>query len=368
MKKWVFIFVVLGFMPMHAFGAVLTPVITDPVPSEAGLGQPTVFSVNITSSSDIVRCNFYEEGKFQGLMALANESLKQFNFIHEFTTPGYREVYVKCINKSQKTGQSPTQRVLVSRKADREPPVIKSITPSSARQNQSKLFEVKISDNIAIKQCDFIVDGKKFKMVVSNKDGLAKKMYMFSETGNHDVLVDCYDYQLNKTSLTQEVGVLPELFLMNPGTLIKAWCAGDTQTDDPCKAVYYFGADGKRHPFPNEIAYFSWYKDFNDVQVVSPDILASITLGSGVTYRPGLRPIKFVSSPDVYVVLNKGYLRRIKTESMAKALYGDSWSKLVIEFSDTFFSHYKVLAELSSPSDYDRKAVYQETTSLVGYY
>ncbi|HTM69246.1 MAG TPA: hypothetical protein VL426_08235, partial [Candidatus Binatia bacterium] len=51
-------------------------------------------------------------------------------------------------------------------------------------------------------------------------------------------------------------------FASSPGDLIKIACPAGSSASHPCRAVYYFGADAKRHAFPNDRAYFTWYADF----------------------------------------------------------------------------------------------------------
>lgn len=125
------------------------------------------------------------------------------------------------------------------------------------------------------------------------------------------------------------------------GDLIKLADDGnlDTTADS---AVYYAGSDGKRYAFPNSQAYFTWYADFAGVKIVSPSEMASLSLGGNITYRPGTRLIKIVSDPKVYAVEPSGVLRPITSETVAKALYGDTWSKRIDDVPDTFFTNYSV--------------------------
>jgi len=109
------------------------------------------------------------------------------------------------------------------------------------------------------------------------------------------------------------------------------------------KAVYFCGADGKRHGFPNQKIHDSWYAgDFAGVSEVSDAMLASIPLGANVTYRPGVRLVKIQTDPKVYAVAANATLRWVKTEDVALALYGADWNKKVDDVPDAFFTDYKI--------------------------
>jgi hypothetical protein len=124
----------------------------------------------------------------------------------------------------------------------------------------------------------------------------------------------------------------------------------NTQADS---AVYYVGADGKRHSFPNSRIFFSWYADFNTVRTISSQQLASIPLGLNVRYKPGQRMVKFTTDPKVYAVSRGGVLRWVKTEAVATALYGSRWNKNVDDLSDTLYSNYTFGADLNNAADFN---------------
>lgn len=136
-------------------------------------------------------------------------------------------------------------------------------------------------------------------------------------------------------------------------SLIKLTDDGNPVTEDD-STVYYIGADGYRHVFPNDKVYFTWYCDFSGVQVLSPQDLASIPLGRNITYRPGLKMVKFVNSPIVYVVGPDRTLIPLSSESVAVALYGSDWNKKVDDVSDALFADYKFGPPLNDPSLFNR--------------
>lgn len=132
-----------------------------------------------------------------------------------------------------------------------------------------------------------------------------------------------------------------------------------TQEDS---AVYYVGADGLRHAFPNSKNYFSWYCDFTSVQTVSGQTMASIGLGKNVPYRPGIRLVKFTTDPKVYIVTKGGILRPIPSESFAKQLLGDTWNKQIDDISDAFYTDYRFGAEAASPSEFSNSTLAKSVT------
>jgi hypothetical protein len=107
-------------------------------------------------------------------------------------------------------------------------------------------------------------------------------------------------------------------------------------------AVYYCGADGKRHGFPNERVYFTWYPDFKQVKRVTDMELAAIPLGKNVIYRPGIRLVKVESIPKVYAVHSGGVLRWLPSPEIAVSLYGATWTKKVDDLSDALFIDYLI--------------------------
>lgn len=132
-----------------------------------------------------------------------------------------------------------------------------------------------------------------------------------------------------------------------PGTLIR----GSTPS------VYYLGTDGKRHVFPTEQTYFSWYADFQDVQTVSDETLASYMIGTNVTYRPGTRLVKITTDPKTYAVDQGGVLRWIENETVAMTLFGSDWNQKIDDIPDAFFINYHLGSSIASPSDFNPEQV-----------
>lgn len=149
------------------------------------------------------------------------------------------------------------------------------------------------------------------------------------------------------------VAALPPSVYIN--MLVKLVDDGDPNTQGD-SSVYSVGADGYRHAFPNADVYFSWYTDFTGVITLSAPDLAQIPLGSNVTYKPGVRMVKFQSSPKVYAVDRFGILRWVTGEDVAIQLYGFLWNTKVNIISDAFFGNYTFGTNILGYSDFNPDA------------
>jgi hypothetical protein len=128
--------------------------------------------------------------------------------------------------------------------------------------------------------------------------------------------------------------------------------------------VYYLASDGKRYVFPNQKTYLTWYADFTGVLTVDYADLITFPLGGNVTYRPGVRLVKITTDPKVYAVDHGGRLRWVKTEAVAKALYGTDWNKKVDDVPDAFFTNYLIGADIVATSDFSPATATANATSV----
>lgn len=144
--------------------------------------------------------------------------------------------------------------------------------------------------------------------------------------------------------------VVPEPVPSTPparGALVKL-PSDDNVTTTFDAAVYEIDGDGKRHAFPTESVFFSWYLDFASVQVLSAEKLASYPLGKNVTMRPGTKLLKLTNDPRVYAVYPNATLRWVPTESAAVSLFGTDWNKKIVDMADVFFTNYQMGTTLAS--------------------
>lgn len=137
--------------------------------------------------------------------------------------------------------------------------------------------------------------------------------------------------------------------------------------------VYYIGADGYRHLFVNERSFFTWNCDFSQVHILSASLLGAIPLGGNVTYRPGLKMIKFLNIPTVYAVQKGGILRAIPDENMAELLYGADWNRHIDDVGDIFYGNYTFGQPIVSaldfypPAESDSVTYPSDNFGLAGY-
>lgn len=156
---------------------------------------------------------------------------------------------------------------------------------------------------------------------------------------------------------------------MSVHDLVKLKDDGNPKTQED-STVYYLGADGRRHAFPHFSVYFTWYCDYKNVKIISPADLALIPLGKNVTYRPGVRLVKFVTLPTVYVVQTGGVLRAIPDEATAVMLAGSNWAKSVHDINDAFYLDYQIGEPLESiiGMNFDQSPTYPSgSMNIAGY-
>lgn len=118
-------------------------------------------------------------------------------------------------------------------------------------------------------------------------------------------------------------------------------------------AVYYVGADGRRHAFPNSKVYFTWYAGFDGVRTIAAGAMASIPLGANATYHPGTRMVKFTTDPKVYAVSSDRKLCWVATEEAARSQYGVTWNQKIDDIADTFYTDYQFGADIRAVDDFN---------------
>ncbi len=141
------------------------------------------------------------------------------------------------------------------------------------------------------------------------------------------------------------------LFSPNLAKSADSVAAGSLIKGATSPTIYYLAEDGQRYVFPNANTFFSWFEDFKNITVVSDETLASYPLGGNVQYKPGKVLLKIQTDPKVYAVGDSGILRWVKTEALAKALYGSNWNKLIDDLPDSFFTNYRVGDPVAGEND-----------------
>lgn len=161
---------------------------------------------------------------------------------------------------------------------------------------------------------------------------------------------------------------VPTVFFgaISAGSLIKLECPDGASVSHPCRAVYFVDGAGKRHAFPNAKVYATWYSNFDSVQSVDGATLASFPLGKNVTYRPGVRMVKFTTNNVVYAVSKFGALRPIASADVAAALYGPTWNKQIDDISDAFAGDFSIGVAVNAAADFSPVAEQAAASVLLG--
>lgn len=325
-------------------------------------GTPATISAAYSDNVAVASCTLYVNGTNWGTMNGASGASGTASKDFTFSSSGAHTVYVTCADAAGNVGTGATRTVTVSATpapaGDTSPPVVGNIWESSATVGSSLTLHANAYDNVGIVHCDLYVNGA-WRSSMSVSGGANPTVnYTFPSAGTYTAYAQCRDLAGNTTNgPSQTITVAAASFPIPPttpgsGRLVKAACPAYVGADHPCKAVYYYGSDGKRHAFPNERVFFTWYTDFNTVDEVSDAYLASIPLGLNVTYRPGTRLVKFTTVNRVYAISRRGVLRWVTTEGIANALYGPSWNRMVDDIPDAFYTNYTFGADITSTSQY----------------
>ncbi len=209
---------------------------------------------------------------------------------------------------------------------------------------------------------DFVDENITFYAAAYDVDGA-----LWAAGTDFDVWSSVYRYEVDEIAEVEEVDEVietEEVAEAEPNNLIKMTCEGETEATDPCRAVYFYGSDEKRHAFPNEKVFFTWYEDFDDVIEVTSEFMSNLSLGSNVTYHPGTKMVKFQTVRTVYAVSVLGVLRAIASEDVASDLYGTDWNQQIDDISDAFLGNYDFGEDIDSADDYDVEAEEESVDGL----
>ena len=300
--------------------------------------------------------------------------------------------------KSSLYALSAVASLLCATSAHAAAPSISTVSPTTATTNVQTTLSATINADAALQSCNLYVDLADVGAMNINGN-TASLGYTFTSGGSRIAFVFCRDQAGNigagpNTSIwvqgaivpsdsfsgsnsggssntqptqptqttatttasattTVTTPVVPVSTGLIPGTLVKLACGLDADVNDPCKAVYYIGRDGKRHSFPNARVFFTWYNNFDTVTIITADMMRNTPIGKNVTYRPGLRLVKFTSVNRVYAVSASLGLRWVTTESLAINLFGSDWNTKIDDIDDTFYANYTFGADINTANDYN---------------
>jgi uncharacterized repeat protein (TIGR01451 family) len=281
-----------GALPVSAASSAIS--IGSVSPTSATTNMPVTLSTNVQSTAGAISsCSLYVDNDDKGAMTLSGgAATKSYTFVNSQVYT----VFVFCRDAAGNFNSGPNTAVWAtggsSGSGDINPPVMGSVSPSSATVGEPVTFTINVSDSGGVASCDLFVSGQDAG-AMTLASGTASKSHTFTQDGSFAVYAQCRDLADNAgTSANTAVSVLKQV-VDGPtqGSLIKLACPVGALSDHPCKAVYYYGTDGKRHAFPSDKVFFTWYADFNAVQTVTSDEMAHLPLGKNVTYRPGSRMV-----------------------------------------------------------------------------
>ncbi len=332
------------------------PTIGLPSPDNAVAGVAVnIHASAIDDSSGIASCRLYVDNLDVSAMQVISG---QAEVMYTFLAAGVHTIFVFCRDNANNFNSGASGSVLVTAPAGGSslPPTIEAITATSAFVN----VPITLSANVSgAASCTLLANSFPVgEMTIAA--GVATRQHTFINAGSQVMSMQCVSTGGVSTigpSTIVVVGLSPVPPVAVPqGQLIKTSCPTGAAADHPCKAVYYRGVDGKRHAFPNSRVFFTWYTDFLTVKEVSATEMAASLLGRQVTYRPGVKLVKFTTLNNVYAVARGGVLRWIKTEAAAAALYGVDWNKKIDDISDVFFLDYTFGVDINTAADFSPAA------------
>ncbi len=351
------------------------PTVGSVSPTTAIVGTATQFVVIASDTNGVSSCTLYLNSVSTGAMTYDATGATYYRS-HTFSTAGTYSAYASCTDTVGNSVAGATGSVTVSTAAttattttttDTTAPTVGSITPTSVTQNVATTIYATYSDSFGVTSCVLYVDGASHG-AMSLSGGRASLSRTPSSAGSYSAHIKCYDAAGNvgtgaTTTITVSVATTTATTTqVDSDSLIKMACADGADVNDPCRAVYYY--DGKRHAFPNEKVFYSWYENFDNVIIVTDDFMSSITLGFNITYRPGSTMVKFQSLNTVYCVDKGGVLRGITSEDVASSIFGSDWNTQVDDISDAFYGNYTFGDVIDNTSDFDPTAVYNATTTI----
>ncbi len=187
----------------------------------------------------------------------------------------------------------------------------------------------------------------------SDCEGVDEEESVDEEEGSNDSEMG-EELDLPPTGVSPTTGVVEMVSDVRIGDLIRG-----TSYD----AVYYIDVNGTRRPFMNSQTYFTYFADFDDVEVVTNATLSVIPLGAPMLPKAGVVLIKLQSDPKVYAVamhstdMTKAVRRHVPSEQVAAELYGSDWADYVIDVDATMYSRFEEGAPMAFDSTVNRSVM-----------
>lgn len=277
---------------------------------------------------------------------------------------------------------------------DVEGPTVSAVSPLSATYTVPETFVATASDPSGVASCTLLVSSLYETPMVFNADlDRWEATYTFTTVRSaNSIRAVCLDSLGNETKGPSKIISVAEAPIDVPDggggevepvpvevdatawseaqvvatspVLVKTVCPGGEDFTHPCRTVYFLDNNGKRHAFPNEKAYFTWYAAFENIHLITDSMMASFSLGGNVRYHPGTKMIKFPTVPKVYAVARYGVLRPIVSEEVAMGLYGENWNGQIDDVSEAFYSNYIFGDDLTHAIGFDVQAQRASVSSI----
>lgn len=348
------------------------PTVGGVTPTTATQNTAVTFSATVTDASGVYECRLMVNDNDQGTMTASSST---YSRSYTPASSGTLAAYVWCGDTVGNIGTGTSVTITVAAAAttttDTVAPTVGAITPTEAVAGSTTTLSASVEDSGGMGTCTLYVNSTNIGSM-SNSGGYATYLYTFAAEGSAIANAYCVDAAGNATrgasttiSISSAVSSEQEIAVSEAevDSIIKLACGSDADAEDPCHAVYYY--DGKRHAFPNEKVFLTWYDNFDDVIVVTEDFLSSITLGFNVTYHPGTTMVKFVTQNTVYAVGEAGELRAVASEDVAASIWGSDWNTQIDDISDAFYSNYRFGEDIDSTSDFDPSEVEDSVTNII---
>lgn len=342
------------------------PVVSAIAPSSATVGVAVNIQATISDNVGVTSCELEVNGVSQGGMTVASGLATK---ALSFTIVGDNAVKVTCLDAAGNSGtRSALINVASASSTDTTAPTVGPVSPTSVPQGSPTTFMASYADaGSGVDRCVIKLSTYPGSMaeLLSTRDastaaGYVRASHTFATTlppSSVTMWAECRDAAGNLgvgPSVTVSYYPPSPATTMYANRLVKLACpAGAADVNHPCKAVYYVGGDGKRHAFPNERVYFTWYSNFDAVNELDAAALSSIPLGSNVNYRPGMRMVKFTTVNKVYAVGRYGQLRWVTSEAIATSLYGANWNTKIDDLNDAFYTDYTFGPDITSATEFN---------------
>ena len=136
------------------------------------------------------------------------------------------------------------------------------------------------------------------------------------------------------------------LSIYTPNTIL---IEGDLIKTAINSAVYYIGADNRRHLYVNSVTFWTWYTGSwsniksgdttKTIKIISQSDFDNLMSGSNVTARPGAL-IRFDNSTKMFTVTTGVKLALVPDTATALQIFGTNWSSKVIIIQGGFENDY----------------------------